>query len=124
MFNRFLTKFNKFSPYSAKIVNESLIISKNESSKIDSKKMINLFEKSLYIGGTIGSVVGFHLGAKNAAKNTATQYHDRNHDINQNKFAILLVGIMSGCGGGIVGMLYPLTVPLYLITSAYHKKYD
>ncbi len=90
----------------------NLMYGANESSTIDSKKMIILFVNSLCIGGMIGSIVGFHKGAKWGSNESF------------NRFEIFMSGIGGSIGGGILGVTYPISVPFYLIVDRYKKKYS
>ncbi len=108
--------FHKFLPFSAKIEDQSLIISKNKSFKINSENIIvffnNILALSSIIGSVIGMIIGFHIEAKSAAIDT-----------HGDEITILLGGIQGSFMGGVFGLLSPISVPLYLIINGY-KKYS
>ncbi len=112
MFNKLFNKFNKISPYSAKIfskiADKSLTISKNKSFKMDP---LVLLRDSSMICGIIGAIVGFHQGAKLKSKER------------YGSIEIMIGGIVRGCSGGIVGVVFPISVPFLLVASGYRRYY-
>ncbi len=116
MFNQFFTKFNKHSPYFAKnftkIADKSLTISNNKSSKMDrSMTMSDWLVCSSAMGGIVGGAIGLHIGARESADSGDAS-------------KIFIDGMEGGYIGCILGVLCPLTIPVYLISNAYKKYYE
>ncbi len=72
-----------------------------------------LFDLSLGIATTLGFLYGFHKGAKQKAK----EDEDRQGNI-------VIAGLGNGICCAIIGILYPIIVPCYIIGKLYQIAYQ